>query len=544
MFTKIAQFILLSYCVVQSCVIPEDGSLTENVNFSQVLCRDNYNDNGGKFQIYLFSFLWISYKWSSYISYYPNSGGRSYNEPALKDQSSVPVEKSDNKQKGRKVIIITDITDGIKLIITELKKFEEVRKDAVNSNYDDKSYGDFLNKNFKYMDTDKKLLEFVILVHEWTSSLLVLNTIGQSNYKNIFNFSRTCLLPPLNNNSKIMSHEDYESYSTILIGLIRYIQDYLYKQSEILLSVKSIRKIVNDNSKSGSELISLIKSIVLEANERLQNPEDTVSSSLSDKLFKFQLFAYRWILKIRVQIIYTERTKKFLQFLQEDQKKKTTNVSKREAEIMTEDSFFNNSFKTNNCNFKRTIRHTLEMQLFTTAWLLFEWFSNSPVGGRSFNDFQLPLDDQFDSLPTEKSDYELEDEEITVKDFMENIKLTKRQINKNLKSFEETAMDVDNDSSHNIRNTKSRILKRSNLKGNLDNLNFRRLRFILAVYRWISSIIIHRTLGKTAFGNMMPILRDCEPMFPIKEANKMKEEIEKVSDDIIYLAELLQAIVG
>ncbi|XP_018399001.1 PREDICTED: uncharacterized protein LOC108776785, partial [Cyphomyrmex costatus] len=304
----------------------------------------------------------------------------------------------------------------------------------------------------------------------------------------------------------------YVNLTIQLIEVITDIKDFIKEKSRSLIFYNVTKEIEYDHIDLSRQLINLIRSIELEANERLQNPKDTVSSS---KLLEIQLFAYGWILKIRFQNIYIERCKgtypEIFSRLQEDQKKKTTNVSKREAEIMTEDSFFNNSFKTNNCNFS---------------------YTNSSVGGRFFNDFQLPLDDQFDSLPTEKSDCELEDEEITVKDFMENIKLTKRQINKNLKSFEETAMDVDNDSSHNIRNTKSRILKRSNLKGNLDNLNFLQLRFKLAVYRWISSTIIHNALGKTAFGNMMPILRDCEPTFPIKEANEMKEEIEKVSDKV------------
>jgi len=59
------------------------------------------------------------------------------------------------------------------------------------------------------------------------------------------------------------------------------------------------------------------------------------------------------------------------------------------------------------CKFKQTIRHTLEMQLFIFTQITHEWLSDfliygsNTARGRSFNDFQLPLDEQSFSLPME-----------------------------------------------------------------------------------------------------------------------------------------------
>ncbi len=41
-------------------------------------------------------------------------------------------------------------------------------------------------------------------------------------------------------------------------------------------------------------------------------------------------------------------------------------------------------------------------------------------------------------------------DEITIKDFMDNVKLIKHQINENLKISEETTMDTSNESSQKI----------------------------------------------------------------------------------------------
>ncbi|XP_018393437.1 PREDICTED: uncharacterized protein LOC108772414 [Cyphomyrmex costatus] len=189
-----------------------------------------------------------------------------------------------------------------------------------------------------------------------------------------------------------------------------------------------------DNLELSRVLISLIESIVLEGNKTLQNPEDTaVSSSLNNKLYKFQLFTYRWVLKIHLQNDYIKPFERNLQSL----------------------------------------------------WKGLQ----SP----------LPMKNH-DNRPTDQKNYRV-------------------------------PRNVDEMTYNN-----SPIKSSPNPQGFdlLENLNFGQLRFRLAVHRWISSLIIHRTLGKTAFGRMMPILRNCKPVFPRKEAiNEIEKEIEKLSDQVM-----------
>jgi len=274
-----------------------------------------------------------------------------------------------------------------------------------------------------------------------------------------------------------------------------------------------------------------------------------------------------------------------------DQEKNATDVLKREGKWL----------KTLNastemvCKVERIIHHTLEMRLYVFGQITHEWFAyeNYIIGGRSLNDFQLPLEeDQSFSLFAEEGGYELEgerkiffkkehsqniniicqisifftDDEITIKDFMDNVKLIKRQINENLKISEETTMDTSNESSQKLRRNRKHV-KKSNVDSINKHLNYLRLKYILTLYRWISNIIIYNTIGKTSLGNIFPHLRECQPMFPVKETNEQLKgkrkfficrvisiqsrniilqishsftEFEEISEEIIYLTQLLQ----
>jgi len=63
---------------------------------------DNKKKTNDSYEIELYPFLWLSYKWSISISYHSNTRGRTFNEHPLKDQPSVPVNKTDNRMQGKK----------------------------------------------------------------------------------------------------------------------------------------------------------------------------------------------------------------------------------------------------------------------------------------------------------------------------------------------------------------------------------------------------------------------------------------------------------
>ncbi|KYM92797.1 hypothetical protein ALC53_00734 [Atta colombica] len=115
------------------------------------------------------------------------------------------------------------------------------------------------------------------------------------------------------------------------------------------------------------------------------------------------------------------------------------------------------------------------------------------------------LGDQSFSLPMEKNGYELEDdEEVTIKDFMDN---AKRLINENLKAFEETTMNRDNDFFEKLQNLRNHTyVKRPILEkvNKLKFLKFFRLNYVMTIYQWISNIIIHNTIGETSFSDFFP----------------------------------------
>ena len=150
---------------------------------------------------------------------------------------------------------------------------------------------------------------------------------------------------------------------------------------------------------------------------------------------------------------------------------------------------------------------------------------------------------------------------------MDNVKLIKHQINENLKISEETTMDTSNESSQKLRNREHIHVKKSNVDSINKHLNYLRLKYILTIYRWISNIIIYNTIGKTSLGDIFSRLRECQPMFPVKETNEQLKgkrkfficcvisiqsrniisqishsftEFEEISKEIIYLTQLLQ----
>ena len=91
-----------------------------------------------------------------------------------------------------------------------------------------------------------------------------------------------------------------------------------------------------------------------------------------------------------------------------DQEKNAADVLKRESRSLTTEGKTIDASTKLVCEFKETIHHSLEMDLYVFGVLSFDWFSSQDytVGGRSLNDFQLALEDQFFSLPVEESDSE------------------------------------------------------------------------------------------------------------------------------------------
>ncbi|XP_012056602.1 PREDICTED: uncharacterized protein LOC105619689 [Atta cephalotes] len=545
MFTKhikIAQLLLL-YCVtVQSYIAAENRLLKEDANFFQNLCNniiyDNKKETNDSYGINLYPFLWLSYKWSNSKSYHSNIGGRTFNEHPLKDQLSVPVNKSDNRMQGRK-ITVNELIKRTKLITTYIKKFQKDANGTVTNS----------SQNFKEANFDADLLlTFVMMIYQWTSDVIILNTIGKSYYEKILKLPEKCEPQLIQTNYTL---QDRIIRSSDIISIIKMIQNQLHTKSKELLKKKDYHT-MEHNSTTAEQLIKLIKSIVFELNEKLNSEETIISSRLNKDIVKLQLFAYKWVLNIRYPNIRKKSVKNFQPLKDQssllmdkhdnestNQEKNTrkTDVLKREGRSLTT---LDASTETV-CKFERIIHHTLEMRLYVFGRITHEWFTyeNYTIGGRSLNDFQLPLEDQSFSLPVEERGYELEDE-ITIKDFMDNVKLIKHQINENLKISEETTMDTSNESSQKLRNREHIHVKKSNVDSINKHLNYLRLKYILTIYRWISNIIIYNTIGKTSLGDIFSRLRECQPMFPVKETNEQLKEFEEISKEIIYLTQLLQ----
>ncbi|EGI60400.1 PREDICTED: uncharacterized protein LOC105150952 [Acromyrmex echinatior] len=555
MFTKhikIAQLLLL-YCVIVQSYVATENRLQQDANFFQDLCNNitNNNDNkegkNGLTEYNLLPFFLFSYKWNVSDVYLSKSSveGRTFNEHPLEDQPSVPVEKSDNKVKGRK-INVNVLIKRIKLIVTYIKKFQKDATSAVINTLE----------NFKEDDFDENLLlTFVMMIHQWTSDVIVLNNIGKSYYEKILMLPKRCT-PHLAQTNYAL--QDRIIMSSDIISIIKIIHNQLHtRKSKELLEEKS--HTMKRNS-TAEQLIKLIKSIVFELNEKLNSEETIISSRLNEDIVKLQLFSYKWVFNIRYPNIRTkfvnENSQSSLKNQSSlpinmtdkhdneptDQQKNATDVLKREGRSLTIDGKTIDDSTKMVCKFRQTIHHSLEMQLYIFGRITHQWVSykDYTTEGRSLNDFQLPLEDESFSLPVEESGCELEDDEITIKDFMDDVKLTKHQINENLKIFEET-MNTDNESSQKLRNAREYIhVKRSNVESINELLNYLRLKYILTIYRWISNIIIYNTIGKTSLSHIFPYLRKCQPMFPVKETNEQLKEFEEISDEIIYLAQLLQ----
>ncbi|XP_018353763.1 PREDICTED: uncharacterized protein LOC108755331 [Trachymyrmex septentrionalis] len=550
MFTKhikIAQ--LLLYCVIVQSYIAVENRLKEDTTFLQDRCSDKIYDNknggNGSFEYHLLSYIWLSYKWSSTKSYNSNIRGRTFSEHSLEDQPSVPVEKSDNKVKDRK-ITANELIKRTKLIVTDMKKF---KKNAKNANF---------SQNFKEANFDADLLlTFVMMIYQWTSDVAILSTIGNAYYEEIFKLPERCTL------QTNYTLQDRIVRSSDIISTIKVIQNQLHKMKSKELEKKSYNTIER-NLRTAELLIKLIKSIVFELNylnvlEKLNSKETVLSLHLNKDIIKLQLFAYKWVLNIRYPNIHKKsiKNKNSQPPLKDqsslpmdkhdneptsyrDQEKNAADVLKRESRSLTTEGKTIDASTKLVCEFKETIHHSLEMDLYVFGVLSFDWFSSQDytVGGRSLNDFQLTLEDQFFSLPVEESDSE--DDEITIKDFMDSVKLTKRRI-ENLKISEETTMDTDNESSQKLQNVKGHIhVKRSNVDSNKKYLNFLRVKYELTIYRWISNIIIYNTISKMSLGDIFPHLRECQPMFPVKKTNEQLKEFEEISDEIIDLIQLLQ----
>ena len=99
------------YCVIVQSYVATENRLQQDANFFQDLCNNitNNNDNkegkNGLTEYNLLPFFLFSYKWNVSDVYLSKSSveGRTFNEHPLEDQPSVPVEKSDNKVKGRMI---------------------------------------------------------------------------------------------------------------------------------------------------------------------------------------------------------------------------------------------------------------------------------------------------------------------------------------------------------------------------------------------------------------------------------------------------------
>ncbi|KYQ54353.1 hypothetical protein ALC60_06900, partial [Trachymyrmex zeteki] len=525
----IAQLVLL-YCVVAQSYVPENRSLTEDATSFQDLCDDIVERNGTqrlKLMNNLYSFFWLSYTWSRSIPHHSNTRGRRFlNEHPLKDQSSVPVEKRDSRIEDQR-ITADEIINHVKSIVMESKRLQDVAKNAVINSSQNLS-----------QHTEMTLLWFVIKIYQWTSDVMVLNTIGNSFAEKILKLPERCILLPMTNytlQDRIVSSSD-------IINIIKMIEDQLHEESEELYEKKKLWRMTG-------ALVKNIKSIVFELNEKLHSQKNGISFGLNNRLCDLQLLAYKWVLNIRYPNIRKKSIKKSRPPLEDrssfSMEKNDNGPTDQDTADVVEDK--SSTTKGNDtkrvCKFKRNIRLTLEMQLFIFSRIalgsfFYEYDSNTTRKTRSVNDFQLSLDDQSFSLPMEES--ELEDEEITIKDFMDNLKLTKRQLNENLKIFEKTTMDADNDFFQKLWNVKNhKHVKRSNFF-NRYRTNFIRLKYILTIYRWISNMIIYNLLSKTSLSNIYPHLQKCQHTFPMK--NQLDDEFDRMSDDIIFLTNLLPII--
>ncbi|EGI60401.1 PREDICTED: uncharacterized protein LOC105150953 [Acromyrmex echinatior] len=539
MFTKhikIAQLLLLYCVVVQSYVIPENRSLTKDGNSFQDLY--NINEETERFRITfginLYSFFWLSYKWSSSISY-SNNRERSFNEYPLKDQYSVPVEKRDIDKRIGDQMTPTKIIEHIELITSQLKEFNKILmiKNATKSSQN-------LTK-----DTETHLLRFVIMVYQWISDVMVQNILGKLYHKHLLELREKCMPNPEGyTHGQIINPSD-------IINEIRTIHDKLREESKDLFEKTEL-------SRMTSALLLAINSIVSDLNERLKSEDAVISLNLNINLCEFQFVAYQWALRIRYPNIYKNPVDKNSQPPLEGQssspmeknyngptdKNNTADVLEHENKSSTEgiDVSTESVYKS-----KQIIRYTLEMQLFIFSQITQEWFSygflfmHGTLEGRSFNDFQLPLDDQPFSLPLKESGYELEDdEEITIKDFMDNVKLTKRLVNENLKASEKITIGTDKNFFKKLENRTH--IKRSTFEkeNRIKHLESLRVKYILTIYRWISNIIIFNTIGGTSFSDFFPHLQDCQSMFPMKKMQEQLHEFEIISKEIIHLTKLLQ----
>jgi len=160
---------------------------------------------------------------------------------------------------------------------------------------------------------------------------------------------------------------------------------------------------------------------------------------------------------------------------------------------------------------------------------------------------------------------------------MDNVKLTKRQINENLKAVKEIIMNKDNDFLQTLRNLKNHTHhKRSAIENHTEELKFLqavRLEYIMVIYRWLSNMIISTIIGETSLGDFLPHLLKCQRTFPVKNitteiignrkffichthtihTNQSRNiivfhknlvfftEFQEISQEIIYLTKLLQA---
>ncbi|KYN15107.1 hypothetical protein ALC57_12649 [Trachymyrmex cornetzi] len=494
----------------------------------------------------IYPYFFFLYKWNIVDTYSSHTGHRSFN-----NQPSVPVEKSDNRKvttvKGLK-ITVDEFINRTKLIVAHIKKFQKDAQDAVPN----------FPQNVEKANFDTYLLfKFVMMIHQWTSDVIVLNTVGKSYYEEILKLPKRCVPHQVQTNYTL---QDRIVMSSDIISTIEAIQNRSHTKSKEL-SEKKGYDTMKRNSRKAELLIKLIKSIVFELNEKLKSKETIISSRLNKDILMLQLFAYKWVLNIRYPNIRKKSVNKKSQPPLKDesslpmdkndngptdQEKNAADILKRESRSSTTEGI-DASTKTE-CEFKQIIHHTLEMKLFTFAMISHEWFtyedSSAIIGGKSLNDFQLPLEDQSFSLPIEESSTALEDDEITIKDFMNNVKLTKRQINENLEIFEETIMDTDNESSQKLQNVRKHIhVKRSNVHSMKRHIKFLRLQYRLIIYRWVSNILIYNTIGKTSLGSIFPHLRECQPMFPVKETNEQLKEFEEISREIIYFIRLIQTYI-
>jgi len=100
---------------------------------------------------------------------------------------------------GRK-ITANELIKRTKLIVTYIKKFQKNANDTVTNS----------SQNFKEANFDPDLLlTFVMMIYQWTSDIIVLNTIGKSYYEKILKLPERCEPQLVQTNYTLQGERDF-----------------------------------------------------------------------------------------------------------------------------------------------------------------------------------------------------------------------------------------------------------------------------------------------------------------------------------------------